>query len=78
MVAEERAALRRETADRLAEAATAAVTTLVALLDAETPPAVRLGAARSILEFALRHQAIDLEDRLTDLENRLSDQGKAA
>jgi hypothetical protein len=50
-------------------ACTTAVATLVALLGADTPPAVRLGAAKTILE-AVQHGVAQagLEERLSALE----------
>ena len=69
---------------RLSATATAAVTTLAALLEADVPPAVRLGAARSILDLALRWREQDeLARRLDNVESWIevldaeSDTGKA-
>src|SRR5438034_2765520 len=43
-----------------------AVKTLLALLQSGVPPAVRLGAARSILEIGIKMREVtDLEERLT-------------
>ena len=50
-----------------------AVTTLTALMAAEMPPAVRLGAARAVCDFALRtRESLSWERRLTVLEERLN------
>jgi hypothetical protein len=55
---------------RLSAATTEAVTTLVLLLKADVPPAVRLGAARSILDTALRWREQDeLARRLDNVES---------
>ena len=74
---EQLANLRFETVQRsaamLSAASLEAVKTLVALQDASVPPPVRLGAARSILEFGSKlREMVELEQRLTALEQRLS------
>lgn len=59
----------------LTASAMEAAKTLVALQDVATPPAVRLGAARAILDFGLKmRQDADLEERLAALEAVLEDQ----
>jgi hypothetical protein len=68
-------AARRETVTRalgiVAEGATAAGATLRLLLGAESE-SVRLGAARALLEHAVRGlETLDIEARLTALEERL-------
>lgn len=57
---------------RLAEGMACAADTLRALLGDSTPPAVRLGAARALLELSMRlRESVDLEQRLAALESRL-------
>jgi hypothetical protein len=70
--------LRGETLQRAGGMLTAAtlksVSTLVALQEANHPAAVRLGAARAVLDLALRlREQTELENRLTTLENRLGE-----
>ncbi len=58
---------------RLSAASTDAVTTLTALLGEDAPPAVRLGAARSILDLGLKlREAEDLAERVAALEAQLA------
>ena len=58
------------TAGRLAASATKAVETLDGLLDADSPPAVRLAAARSVIEFSFKsREVLSWEKRLADLES---------
>jgi hypothetical protein len=69
--------LRGETLERAGGALTAAalkaVTTLVALLEGSQPAAVRLGAARAVLDMALRvREMTELELRLKALEDQLA------
>jgi len=60
----------------LGAASAHAVTTLVALLDAPTPPAVRHMAARSVLELGPKLRAdFDYEVRLNAIENALATMG---
>ena len=62
----------QRTAGALTAAATEAVRTLLELQKAAAPPAVRLGAARSILEIGIKlREAADLEERLSALEQQL-------
>lgn len=57
----------------LADGMTAAAKTLRALLDCESP-AVRLGAARSLLEIGVRAcEAVELEERIRVLEDRATE-----
>lgn len=73
-VAELRAAMLAETIGRLSAAATAAVATMVLLLDKQSPPTVRLGAARGILSSLIEMRAhVELSARVEDLERRLAD-----
>ncbi|CAA9293305.1 MAG: hypothetical protein AVDCRST_MAG77-4946 [uncultured Chloroflexi bacterium] len=56
---------------QLADASTAAVATLRALLDAESDTA-RLGAARSILELGTKlRESVEMEARLIELEQQI-------
>ena len=67
-----RADLVQRTAGALTAAATEAVRTLLELQKPSAPPAVRLGAARSVLELGIKlREAADLEERLTALEQQL-------
>ena len=64
---------RAEMAERAAAALTAAsmeaVKTLVALHAQGTPPAVRLGAARAVLELGAKlRESVELEQRIAVLE----------
>jgi hypothetical protein len=66
-----RADMVQRTAGMLTAAAGEAVKTLLSLQQATTPAAVRLGAARAILELGLKVREIaDLEERLAALEQR--------
>jgi hypothetical protein len=57
----------------LTAAATEAVKTLVVLQHASTPAAVRLGAARAVLEIGIKlREVVDLEARLRAVEERLA------
>lgn len=76
-VAEARAAMIERATAKLAEASTEAAATLRALLDASSPPAVRLGAARAILELGTRlREAEELEKRIAELEVTLASQSE--
>ena len=60
------------TAGTLTAAATEAVKTLLELQKPATPAAVRLGAARAILEIGMKvREAADLEQRLAALEQQV-------
>ncbi len=62
----------RRAAGLLTAAASAAVTTLLSLQKESAPPAVRLGAARAILEIGIKvREMVDLETRLAALEEQL-------
>jgi hypothetical protein len=57
---------------RVVAAGQAAASTLISLLSRETPPAVRLGASRTLLESSCRfRETHELEERLRALEDRL-------
>ena len=63
--------------DLLGKASTAAAATLMALLREPTPPAVRLGAARAILELGGKlRESQELEERIAALEERIAQQGQ--
>jgi hypothetical protein len=67
-----RADMIQRTAGALTAAANESVRTLLELQKAPSPPAVRLGAARSILEIGIKlREAADLEARLSALEQQL-------
>ena len=71
-VTEARAELVTRAVAMLAEAGTEAVRTLRALLADGTPPAVRLGAARAVLELGTKlRESEELEQRLATLEGQL-------
>ena len=58
-------------AGALTAASTEAIKTLLALQQSTIPHAVRLGAARSILEIGIKMREVaDLEERLTSLEQQ--------
>jgi hypothetical protein len=74
---EQLASLRFETVQRtaamLSAASLEAVKTLVSLQESSVPAAVRLGAARSILELGSKmREMVELEQRLAGVERRLS------
>ena len=59
---------------KLADATTEATETLRGLLDPSTPPSVRLGAARSILEMTMKlREHHDHAERIAALERELGD-----
>ena len=63
----------QRTAGTLTAAATEAVKTLLALQQASTPAAVRLGAARAVLEIGIKvREVADLEERLAALEQQFA------
>jgi hypothetical protein len=67
-----RADFVQRTAGTLTAAASEAVRTLLELLKAPSPAAVRLGAARAVLEIGMKvREVADLEERLAALEERL-------
>jgi hypothetical protein len=74
-----RADMVQRAAGVLTAAATEAVKTLVLLQNTTTPAAVRLGAARAILEMGMRlREVADLEQRLAALEEHLLAQQQTA
>ena len=75
-IAELRGEMVSRAVGRLADGSTEAVAALRKLLDAGTPPAVRLGAARAILELGTKlRESVELEQRLADLERRIKREG---
>jgi transposase-like protein len=61
------------TAGTLTAAASEAVRTLLEILRSAAPPAVRLAAARAVLELGVKlRDAADLEERLADLERTVA------
>ena len=67
-----RADIVRRTAGALTAAATESVRTLMELQKSPSPPPVRLGAARAVLELGMKVREIaDLEERLVAMEERL-------
>lgn len=66
-----RADMFQRTAGMLTAASLEAVKTLLELQKGAVPPAVRLGAARTVLEIGLKvREVADLEKRLTVLEEQ--------
>ena len=69
-----RADMLQRAAGVLTAAATEAVKTLVILQNPVTPAAVRLGAARAVLELGVKlREAADLEQRLASLEQQMAE-----
>ena len=63
---------------RVAAAGQAAAGTLISLLSRDTPPAVRLGASRTLLETSCKfRETHELEERLKVLEDRLATQKRS-
>jgi hypothetical protein len=74
-----RADMVQRTAGALTAAATEAVKALLALMQPATPPPVRLGAARAVLELGTRlREAAELEERLAALEQQVAAQATGA
>ncbi len=68
-----RAEMLQRAAGMLTAASLEAVKTLLVLQQASVPAAVRLGAARTILEIGIKlRQMTDLDERLTALEQHLA------
>jgi hypothetical protein len=62
-----------------AAAGAESVKTLLTLQQPTTPPAVRLGAARSVLEIGIRlREVAEFEQRLAALEERVAGQEAGA
>lgn len=74
-----RADLVTRTAGKLTAAGLTAVQTLLDLQKADMPPAVRLGAAKAVLEAGVRlREGEQLEARVTELEAKLAEAERAA
>jgi hypothetical protein len=70
-VQEARGELTRRSAGLLTAAAGESVRTLLSLQKESAPPAVRLGAARAVLELGLKvRELVDLEARIAALETQ--------
>ncbi len=70
--------MTRRSAGMLTAAAGEAVRTLLALQKESTPPAVRLGAARAILEIGMKvREMAELEADLRDLEEKYEELAEA-
>jgi hypothetical protein len=60
----------------LTAAASESIRTLLELLQSVNPAAVRLGAARTILDMGIKMREVaDLEERLTALEHQFAARG---
>jgi len=69
-----RAGMIERTAATLTAAGGEAVKALVSLLAASTPPPVRLGSARTVLEMGVKYRELaDMEQRVRALEQRLAE-----
>jgi hypothetical protein len=67
---EVRSDMVKRAAGTLTAASAEAIKTLLSLQQTTVPPAVRLGAARSILEIGIKMREVaDLEERVAALEN---------
>jgi hypothetical protein len=68
-----RADMVRRASATLTAAATEAIKTLLSLQQSTIPHAVRLGAARAILEIGVKlREVADMEERLTALEQQMA------
>ena len=68
-----RSEILQRSAGMLTAASVEGTRTLLTLLRDQSPPAVRLGAARAVLEIGIKvREAADLADRVTALEEHLS------
>ena len=75
-LAKMRAEMVQRSAGMLTAAALESVKTLITLQAGTSPPGIRLGAAKAVLEIGVRiRESADLEERVAGLEERL--QGKA-
>ena len=71
-----RADMVQRTSGMLTAAAGEGVKTLLALLKEGTPAAVRLGAAKAVLEFGVKlRELAELEERVADLEEQMTADG---
>ena len=70
---EVRSEMLQRTSGTLTATGSEAVRTLVTLLNPNVAPNVRLGAARAVLEIAIKiREAADLEHRILDLEAKIN------
>jgi hypothetical protein len=68
----------KRAAGMLTAASMESVKTLLALQETKVPPAVRLGAARSVLELGTRlRESAELHERMDALERRFADEAAA-
>jgi hypothetical protein len=66
-------AITNRTIKRLVEASESAADALLVLLVPQSPPAVRLGAAKAILQLVLRERdSAEFRERLASIENKLA------
>jgi hypothetical protein len=71
---EVRAEMVQRAAGALTAASTEAVRTLLALQKESSPPAVRLGAARAVLEIGLKvRQLVEVEQQVAELEDVIAE-----
>jgi hypothetical protein len=78
-IKELRTGMVQRTAATLTAAGSESVKTLLALQEPTAPPAVRLGAARSVLELGVRlREVAEFEQRLAALEERIAAQEAGA
>jgi hypothetical protein len=72
LVSRHRSAMANRAVGELSDSMTEASRTLRSLLGTDHKPAIRLAAARSILEFAVKgREAVEMDDRLHTLEHGL-------
>jgi hypothetical protein len=65
----------KRTAGMLTAASQESVKTLLRLHDTSNPPAVQLGAARSVLQLGMKQrESSDLEERMAEVERRVAEQ----
>jgi AcrR family transcriptional regulator len=70
---EVRSDMVKRTAGTLTAASTEAVKTLLSLQQTAVPHAVRLGAAKAVLEIGIKMREVaDMEERLTALEQQMA------
>jgi hypothetical protein len=73
-IRELRADMRQRMSGALTAAGMGAIKTLLALLEPMAPPAVRLGAARALVDMGHKgHLLTDLEERLAALEQQVGE-----
>jgi hypothetical protein len=73
-LAKMRAEMVQRSAGMLTAAALESVKTLITLQGTTSPPGIRLGAAKAVLEIGVKiRESADLEERVAELEERLPD-----